>query len=97
MGTFIQRCLEEADREKWRSIAFPALGTGNLRFPPEVVASLLFKCADEFQSTHLKEVRIILWHGDSAAVKVRVTYCVRSRPLFNNCQVPLALSVVYRT
>ena len=36
----IQKLMQECDRLKATSVAFPALGTGNLGFPEDVVAEV---------------------------------------------------------
>ncbi|XP_060560197.1 uncharacterized protein LOC132720172 [Ruditapes philippinarum] len=38
---FVEDCLIEADEQDCKSIAFPALGTGNLRYPPRDVAAAM--------------------------------------------------------
>jgi len=42
LAAFVQKCLEEADKLGYSSIAFPALGTGARSFPADVVASTMF-------------------------------------------------------
>ena len=41
MKTMIYEVMEECDRLKASSVAFPALGTGNLGFPDDVVADIM--------------------------------------------------------
>ncbi|XP_060606465.1 protein mono-ADP-ribosyltransferase PARP14-like, partial [Ruditapes philippinarum] len=38
---FVEGCLIEADEQDCKSIAFPALGTGNLEYPPRDVATAM--------------------------------------------------------
>lgn len=47
---FVRGCLEMAKALHCSSIAFPAIGTGNLRFNIEDVANQMFKTVDEFKN-----------------------------------------------
>ena len=75
MQTFILRCLSEANNRQMKSIAFPALGTGNLRYPKDLVAKVMFDTVESFgilhPKTRLTDVFFVLYHGDQETVKVR--------------------------
>ena len=63
------------DKElKFRSIAFPALGTGNLKFPPEVVARCMISSIHDYVTsnpqTNVREVHAVLFPADKATQKV---------------------------
>jgi O-acetyl-ADP-ribose deacetylase (regulator of RNase III) len=45
------RCLKEAEERKLSSIAFPALGTGILGYPPCLTAKTMFDAVEEYQKT----------------------------------------------
>ncbi|XP_062616540.1 protein mono-ADP-ribosyltransferase PARP15-like [Saccostrea cucullata] len=51
------------------SIAFPALGTGRLGYPPELAAKTMFRCCREFHSrnrdTSLKEILFVIFYKDA--------------------------------
>jgi poly [ADP-ribose] polymerase 10/14/15 len=59
---FVEDCLIEADEQDCKSIAFPALGTGNLKYPPRDVASAMMdgieSYIEESMSGKLKNVYI---------------------------------------
>ena len=59
---FVAECLLKADEENCNSVAFPALGTGNLRYPPRNVAEAMLdgveNYIDETMSGTLKTVYI---------------------------------------
>ena len=55
----MQKCLVECDRLKLSSIAFPALGTGALHFPPEVSAELMITTAIDFMKEKHHSIRAI--------------------------------------
>ncbi|XP_048839122.1 protein mono-ADP-ribosyltransferase PARP14-like [Brienomyrus brachyistius] len=68
----IQRCLTAAEKHKMESISIPALGTGNLGFPKDLVAKLLLSEVQAYSRKHapkhLSEVDIILHPGDSETI-----------------------------
>lgn len=57
------------------SISFPAIGTGNLGYPKELVASLLLDeilaFSQKKKPVHLKEVVIMLFPGDGKTLQVK--------------------------
>ncbi|NXT74124.1 PAR14 polymerase, partial [Zapornia atra] len=69
LGDIITKCLEMAEELSFKSITFPAIGTGNLGFPKSLVATLLFDKVFEFSSktrvNSLKEVHFLLHPNDT--------------------------------
>ena len=67
-------CLEEADKQQVTSIAFPAVGTGQLGFPRDTVAKEMFSAISKFEKrapkSSVKDVKFVVYHKDSATVKV---------------------------
>ncbi|XP_015226855.1 PREDICTED: poly [ADP-ribose] polymerase 14-like isoform X1 [Cyprinodon variegatus] len=67
-------CLDLAENARLTSISFPAVGTGNLGFPKDLVASLMLDKILEFssqrQSKHLKKIAVVLYPGDAETIKV---------------------------
>ena len=64
MKTLITRCLKKAEKNKLSCIAFPALGTGTLGYPPCLTAKAMFDAVEEYQKTnpkHLKTVHFVLF------------------------------------
>lgn len=70
---FIRNCLMKAETHQVKSIAFPALGTGNLGYPPEFVAEKMFhtveKFAKEIVPKKLSEVCFVIYPTDDNAIK----------------------------
>ncbi|XP_029981171.1 protein mono-ADP-ribosyltransferase PARP14-like isoform X2 [Sphaeramia orbicularis] len=66
-------CLSKAEESGQRSISFPAIGTGNLGFPKDLVASMMLDemltFSSKKQPKHLKEVVIILYSGDTHTIQ----------------------------
>ncbi|NXI95017.1 PAR14 polymerase, partial [Psophia crepitans] len=73
LGDIITKCLEIAEELSLKSITFPAIGTGNLKFPRPVVAKLLFDKVFEFSSkkrvNSLEEVHFLLHPKDTANIQ----------------------------
>ena len=67
-------CLELADQNAWKKVVFPALGTGQLKYPRPIVAKLMYDCAEsyakKYPTSHVKEVKIVLFPGDKETIKV---------------------------
>uniref|UniRef100_A0A8D3B322 Poly [ADP-ribose] polymerase n=1 Tax=Scophthalmus maximus TaxID=52904 RepID=A0A8D3B322_SCOMX len=60
-------CLEAAEKRKMRSLSFPAIGTGNLSFPRDVVSRVLHSEIHAFSrrrsTRHLRAVVIVVHPG----------------------------------
>ncbi|XP_044073695.1 poly(ADP-ribose) polymerase family member 14-related sequence 1 isoform X2 [Siniperca chuatsi] len=67
-------CLGKAEDSGLTSISFPAIGTGNLGFPKDLVASMMLDeilaFSSKKQPKHLKKVMIILYSGDAQTIQV---------------------------
>lgn len=64
----MRKCLEEADSLNLQHIAFPAFGTGNLRYPPNIVANAMFGVASEYISnikTGLQKISFVIFPADT--------------------------------
>jgi poly [ADP-ribose] polymerase 10/14/15 len=78
--TTVTKCLELAENElpkynnEGKSIAFPALGCGNLQYPPAVVAAAMFEAIMEYGNAHNKttiaDAAIILHKKDTLNYQV---------------------------
>ena len=59
-------CLERAEKMKYRSIAFPAIGTGVHSYPPSQAAEAVVKALKHFtkkKPQHLKVIRMVLFQA----------------------------------
>uniref|UniRef100_A0A1B8XXK3 Poly [ADP-ribose] polymerase n=1 Tax=Xenopus tropicalis TaxID=8364 RepID=A0A1B8XXK3_XENTR len=69
----VKLCLELAEQHRLKSISMPAIGTGNLAFPKDLVASVMFGEVSQFSSSNkpqsLKEVTFILHPSDTETIK----------------------------
>ncbi|XP_070693875.1 poly(ADP-ribose) polymerase family member 14-related sequence 1 [Pempheris klunzingeri] len=67
-------CLGKAEESGLTSISFPAIGTGNLRFPKDLAISLmldeLLAFSSKTQPKNLKKVVIIVYSGDAQTIQV---------------------------
>lgn len=70
---FVMECFSTAAKRKCSSIAFPALGTGKLRYPAGLVAKSMYKCVEEFTSqdpnSPITEVLFVVYDKDHETVK----------------------------
>lgn len=70
--SIISYCLEEAEKCRMASLSFPALGTGNLSFPRDLVSRVLLQEIRSFSRRlnprHLGEVAIVVHPSDSQTV-----------------------------
>ena len=69
MRKLVYKCLKECTKLGVTSIAFPALGAGNLRFPSDVVARIMVGEVGNFMSTHkntpLTAVHFVIFMADT--------------------------------
>jgi poly [ADP-ribose] polymerase 10/14/15 len=60
------------EKDKLRSIAFPAIGTGNLHCPHREVTKILFEDVTDYLTTHpqstIEDVHFVAFSGDQATV-----------------------------
>ncbi|KAH3755856.1 hypothetical protein DPMN_190555 [Dreissena polymorpha] len=69
---FVSKCLQKAADNKFRSISFPALGTGALGYPSNQVADIMFDAVERFfkdtPKNSLESIYFVLWSGDAVAI-----------------------------
>ncbi|XP_067844267.1 uncharacterized protein [Heptranchias perlo] len=66
----IKECLKNTEALQLGSIAFPAIGTGNLCFPKDLVARMMFEQVLKFTNRkHLKAVHFIVHPSDDPTVQ----------------------------
>lgn len=74
MENIIRECLEITESLSLNSIAFPAIGTGNLGFPKDVFAELItsevFTFSRKTQPRTLQEVCFLLHPSDRENIQV---------------------------
>ncbi|KAM7415528.1 hypothetical protein PAMA_017845 [Pampus argenteus] len=70
--SIIRYCLEEAEKRRMSSLSFPAIGTGNLDFPYDLVSRVLLKEIHSYsrrgRPRHLMEVVIVVHPSNSHIV-----------------------------
>ncbi|XP_018091092.1 protein mono-ADP-ribosyltransferase PARP14 isoform X2 [Xenopus laevis] len=64
----IHTCLSSTEKKQMTSITFPAIGTGALSFPKNLVAAIMFEEVEKFTGSkniqHLQEVNFVLHPSD---------------------------------
>ena len=70
--------LNYASQNSLTSIALPAMGTGGLQFPRDIVAETMFNSVIEFSNknpgTSVKDVRCVLYDKDQPTIDVSTKY-----------------------
>ena len=69
----VEDCLNRAEDQGLTSISFPAIGTGNLGFPKDLVASVMMEAVSKFNKEPrcLKTVNIVLYPKDQETIQVK--------------------------
>ncbi|XP_051973987.1 protein mono-ADP-ribosyltransferase PARP14-like isoform X2 [Xyrauchen texanus] len=65
----IRDCLRKADTRGMASISFPAIGTGNLGFPKDLVAKIMLSEFQQFSPQKLREVTVIVHPSDKESIE----------------------------
>ena len=63
----IQACLDMAEKKKYKSIAFPAVGTGTHGYPPSGAAKAVVEALKKFTSKkpkHVKVIQMVVFQSD---------------------------------
>lgn len=79
----ILKCLNEAEKLKAESIAFPAIGTGVLRYPPETVGKVFLEaCAEFAESNHgyVETIKLVIFSDNTAAKAVSFNISLVTEP-----------------
>ena len=78
LEAFVSNALEKASQIGCTSIAFPAIGTGILKYPRDVVARVMLEKILSFgeknPETTLKDIRLALISSDTATIKVAASF-----------------------
>nr|XP_034317327.1 protein mono-ADP-ribosyltransferase PARP14 isoform X2 [Crassostrea gigas] len=73
LQTFLKSCLMESHKQNLSSIAFPAMGTGKLGYPRDMVAEEMCNSVLNFSkenlNTSLKKVLFVVYEKDTPAIK----------------------------
>ncbi|KAL3864673.1 hypothetical protein ACJMK2_006335 [Sinanodonta woodiana] len=69
----MKKCLDQCEKDGYTSIAFPALGTGNLNYPKDVVAKEMFQHISTYSkdnpSSSVTDVRFVVYQRDLPTVQ----------------------------
>jgi len=93
LGKFITTCFKVVHYKNMKSIAFPAIGTGQLNIPPDFVAKImieeLLKFSQTYKRTSLENVRYILYFTNLPAMQASklssLQLSLKSKFLLNKC------------
>lgn len=79
----VKKCLDQAVAQGHSSIAFPALGTGNLKYPEQEVAKGMIEAVIDYAKTNpgncITDVKIVIYLKD---IKTQMVFtCLLFRSL----------------
>ena len=87
LAAVVEKCLEETNVWNCQSVVFPALGTGNLGYPPAEVAKCMIQTVIDFvgKNPHssIKLVKILIYKTKETLL-VRITHIVVLLFVINN-------------
>ncbi|XP_062602556.1 protein mono-ADP-ribosyltransferase PARP15-like [Saccostrea cucullata] len=66
LADLVTECLDQADADGYRSIAFPPIGTGYLSYNPSRVAEIMLECIENCNSRTVKSVSIVTYSQESS-------------------------------
>ncbi|XP_061184931.1 uncharacterized protein LOC133192944 [Saccostrea echinata] len=66
LADLVTECLDQADADGYRSIAFPPIGTGNLSYNPARVAEIMLECIEDCTSRTVTSVSIVIYSQESS-------------------------------
>ena len=73
LRTIVQRCLQKGEELRMTSIAFPVIGTGNLKFPPNAASRIMLEEVFSFSqanaSSSLKDIRFVVYQQDQDLIR----------------------------
>ncbi len=73
----IQRLLMQATKHSLTSISIPALGTGVLGFPADVVANIMYSTCVEYATNNsgasIKTITFVIYERDQSTINVSKT------------------------
>ena len=74
LHTLIIKLLQKANTDGMTSVAIPAIGTGNLGFPRDIVAKEMFESVAEFSQNNkgssLQDIRFWVYDQDAPTIQV---------------------------
>uniref|UniRef100_K1R5Q7 UPF0189 protein ymdB n=1 Tax=Magallana gigas TaxID=29159 RepID=K1R5Q7_MAGGI len=87
---FVWNCLLQATRDNMQSIAFPAIGTGILKYPKEDVAEAMINTVHEFSDkcpTTLQSVFFVIF-DDATLQEFKIRSTAKQTDAASNTQTP---------
>ncbi|KAK3577205.1 hypothetical protein CHS0354_030476 [Potamilus streckersoni] len=77
LAVFVCECLKLAHKYNMQSVAFPALGTGSLKYPPQVSASIIHICVEDFCKQNPSSkllIYVVVYDGSSDGKTVKQAF-----------------------
>ena len=72
LRSIVKNCITKSESQNFHSIAFPAIGTGNLKFPRSEVVEIFFEEVTSYFTVNpqskVNNVRFVTYGGDKETV-----------------------------
>ncbi|XP_062602867.1 uncharacterized protein LOC134264599 isoform X2 [Saccostrea cucullata] len=89
---FVKACINGADRGMFKTMAFPAIGTGQLKIPAEEVANCVKKVVDEYAAshneTHIEKIMFVIYEKDEENFRVFKRILEESKDCVQKAKIP---------
>lgn len=76
----MENSLSLADDRKFKTLAFPAIGTGRLQIPPDVVATCVREVVEEYSLSHpqtsVEKLIFVIHEADTKNFKVNLYFLI---------------------
>lgn len=76
----MENCLSMADIRKFKTLAFPAIGTGRLQIPPDVVATCVREVVEEYSLSHpqtsVEKLIFVIHEADTENFQVNLYFLI---------------------
>lgn len=76
----MENCLSLADDRKFKTLAFPAMGTGRLQIPPDVVATCVQEVVEEYSLSHpqtsVEKLIFVIHEADTENFQVNLFFLI---------------------
>ncbi|XP_062603399.1 uncharacterized protein LOC134265164 [Saccostrea cucullata] len=96
---FVRNCISLADERKFKTLAFPAIGTGQLKIPSVLVATSVKSIVEEYAASndhkHVEKILFVIHEKDEENFKVFRTILEHENAAWKTRETP-EIPVLYR-
>ncbi|XP_053383671.1 protein mono-ADP-ribosyltransferase PARP14-like [Mercenaria mercenaria] len=97
VSDYVLKCLEQAEKDKFTSIAMPTFGTGGFKYPDQVSASQMFTAIKEFFKKKRSSLKLIVVVMYGPAQQTCQTFYQEAAKFFTQMKAPTKTVVAANT